>query len=400
MKHRFFVFLALLLFPVSVSAQDSAQPIDTIQTGSEVIITEPITRDALIAGGMISVEAPIAEDAYFFGGEVTITEPITGTLHIAGGTIRIEAPIAGDVLALGGDILLSSTIGGDVRIAGGTVRIEQTVAGNVALLGGEMILGPESVIQGSVVTTGGSTTLLGSIEGAAYIRSHEVMFNGTIGGDTMVRMMQADDDIIGADARFMGNFSYQSPRELADIPEERISGNVDYTTIPFAKKNTPAVGWFFRIVSLFGMLVVGLVLVTIAPKTVRKGIVSSIADPLPDVLWGIGVLIIVPLLALVLGITLIGIPLAVILFLIYGIALYCAQVVTGMVLGTYVCGLFQGKKSAKNGSLMIKMLIGVFVLWLVIGIPEIGWVLGIIATVWGMGIIIRMKRGVFEQVEG
>jgi len=121
----FIVFCITSLTPLNTFAFYAA-------ANEAVVIDEPITDDAYIAGDTVRIIAPISHDAYLAGGDVTVLSPVDDDLHITGGTVYIDAPISGDLFIFGGTVKLSrnSSVGGSLVVAAGTVSLDSPVAGD------------------------------------------------------------------------------------------------------------------------------------------------------------------------------------------------------------------------------------------------------------------------------
>jgi len=297
------------------------------------------------------------QDYFSFVAEVRVPEEGARDVVAAGGVVDVNNPVQDDVLAVGGTIIIQSPVGGDVRVAGNRVVIASDVSGNVAILAQTVEIASESSIAGSVEIRARDVVIDGTIIGDAHIVAETVAQNGTIGGA----------------------FAHD----------------------PIAKPNyeRSPIAWFFRIVSLFGMLVVGLVLVNIFPASLRRAVHASIKNPAKDLLWGLAALVAVPIAVLVLSLTIIGLPLGILLGLGYAAALYIAKILVGIVLGTYLWGAVRGRERAQKASVLGIMVLGVFVLWLVTGIPVIGGILKLVAILWGLGILVNLKIQAVKQIE-
>ncbi|MBI2051009.1 MAG: polymer-forming cytoskeletal protein [Parcubacteria group bacterium] len=298
-----------------------------------------------------------AKDYFSFVAEVRVPEEGARDVVAAGGVVDINNPVAQDVLALGGTVIIQSQVSGDVRLAGKRVVIASDISGNAAVLAQTVEIRPGSTIAGSMEIRAKDVVIEGTILGDAHIAAETLLQNGTIGG------------------------------ELTHDP----IGTPGYERSPIA--------WFFRIISLFGMLVTGLVLVSVTPLLVRYMVRESIKNPGRDILWGVAALALVPIAALVLSLTVIGFPLGVILGTSLFVALYIAKILVGIALGTYLIGAFRGREEAQKASLLWTMVLGIAVLWLVIGIPSIGWLLKLVALVWGLGMLVRLGFRLFKALE-
>ncbi|MBU0598046.1 hypothetical protein KKF61_03555 [Patescibacteria group bacterium] len=156
----------------------------------------------------------------------------------------------------------------------------------------------------------------------------------------------------------------------------------------FAKyKNFINSYWIYAIlVSLFGLLLVGTVIISLFPKPVRK-----ITDNLPSqlgmkILYGILFLIVIPIAAILLFVTAIGAPLAIIAIIIYALILYISKIFAGLWLGQKI--IVWLKKNTDNPDripLIWTMILGTTLVYLLSLISIIGNLISLFIAVWFLG---------------
>jgi len=296
------------------------------------------------------------EDFFRFSADIQLDEPVERDFVGAGGTVNIKESVSKDVFVAGGSIFIHGDVGGDVRAAGNVVEISSRVGGNIAVFGQVV-----EISEGAV------------IEGSARIRANKVILRGTI---------EKNADI---DAVEFEQYGF-------------VKGDLNYKKID-QKGSKGAFGWFFSLVGLFGMLIAGLVFVSVFPKTSRDIILSTTKNPLKDLAWGVAFIFLIPIACVVLMLTIIGFPVGLILIASYAIGLYFGQVVVGIILGTYIFGVFKGKAGANKFPLAWTMTFGIVVLWFIIGIPVFGWLIKLIALALGLGVLVRIKINLIKKIE-
>jgi hypothetical protein len=140
------LFTAMLLACILLLPATSAQARGL--TESQVIFGDDFT----LAAGEIQ-----DGDLAVFGGDVVIEEGavVNGSLAVIGGdaTIEADAAIEGDVALVGGDMDMDGSINGDVAIIGGQLTLGETalIDGDIATMGGELEKAPGATITGEVV---------------------------------------------------------------------------------------------------------------------------------------------------------------------------------------------------------------------------------------------------------
>src|SRR5256712_11573037 len=150
-----------------------------------------------------------------------------------------------------------------------------------------------------------------------------------------------------------------------------------------------------------GLLLVGLVVVTLAPQGSRE-VTQSVLRRFPlSILTGFILLVVVPLVALALAITLIGIPLAVAMMLLLAAVVYPSQMFVAAAIGRGLLSPIGGRK-VRPVSIHLMVAIGTLILALLFSIP-FGWLVRLLALVLGARAVGVAGGGVFgggEEVGG
>ena len=297
----------------------------------------PLPAPALetLSGGEVRVGQAIDDDVFASGGAITIDAPVD-SLIAAGGQITVNAPVKGDVIAAGGQITLNSDVGGKVVAAGGTVTLNGKVGTNAVLTGGDVTLGSESSVGRDAMISGGNVVNGGAVAGKLSVKSNTFTNQGSAGTlDVELR-----------------------PRSI------------------FAGTFLSVFGILFTV----GLLILGLVLIWVAPARFRVVERELTASPLLAVVIGFSGLVVGFILLVILAITLIGLPLAIFLGLLGGMALLLSTLFASSVLGRWIGTLLK-----KDLSGYVAFLIGFVVLNLLFRIPVAGFFLLVIAVSIGIG---------------
>lgn len=93
-------------------------------------------------------------------GNVTVAGVVTGDAAAIGGAVNISGKVEGDVAAIGGPVTLvqGGEVGGDLAAIGGPATIGGKVGGDVAAVGGPIDLDSTAAVGGDVATVGGPVT--------------------------------------------------------------------------------------------------------------------------------------------------------------------------------------------------------------------------------------------------
>ncbi len=232
-------------------------------------------------------------------GPITINGTANGDVVAVGSSVTIRGKVNGDVVALGGDAFVRGTVNGDLVAIGGNIDLDGTVSGDAVSLGGTITLSSTTEINGDLVAIGGS---LEKPEGAT-IHGEIVSLNPNLG--EMIRALS--DKIPG----IMGKLEDMD----IDVPHE---GKMHERHRRRHKDESPMDHFFnyiFFLLALGGLAVIHMLAALLFEKPTRR-----VAAALAGDFWkaaGFGLLAaicFIPLLAF-LGISIIGIPIIPLLFL-------------------------------------------------------------------------------------
>ncbi len=116
-----------------------------------------MSRSLALLLSCLALAAPVAaqDDSIRLGGHVDITHTVKGSLHAAGGMITVDAAIEGDASLAGGSITVNRAVKGNLNAAGGHVTINAPVGGDASIAAGTLELGPDARIAGKLAFHGG-----------------------------------------------------------------------------------------------------------------------------------------------------------------------------------------------------------------------------------------------------
>jgi hypothetical protein len=137
------------------------------------------------------------------------------------------------------------------------------------------------------------------------------------------------------------------------------------------------------IVSTFFFLLIGALCILLWPNLFER-VVRGMQHA-PGATWAKGVLIffVTPVVLILLCITILGIPLAVIGGFCYVLLFLVGRLFVGMYLGYELVN--EKRFAHKTKQDIIYFIVGFVILSLAMSAPYIGWLIGILASIWGMG---------------
>jgi hypothetical protein len=183
---------------------------------------------------------------------------------------------------------------------------------------------------------------------------------------------------IGEAAEIGGTLSYKSGPE-AIIETENIKGEIlkkDPEISQQQKFNFSSL--FYSLLSLFVLSIILRSLFKEQLKKIKRTIIEKNIK-----LSGFGSLLLfaTPIIILLLMISIIGLPIAIIALIIWGLILYLSKIAVAMALGDYI---FRKLKKQKIHA-YVRILLGLIIVCVAVRIPYIGWIFSLLISILGMG---------------
>lgn len=330
----------------------------------------------------------VSDNLYVAGGNVSLSSVVSGDLYTAGGNILISETVSEDVLVLGGAVTILGDVVGDLRVVGGNVLIAGNVSGEVIAIGGTVTIPSGVLISGDVVSLGGVVSIEGDVLGDVKIFGGVASINGNVKGDVSVKVDEKFS--IGSGAHIEGAVIYQSQTtEALSVDEAAIVvGEITYKE-GWTKRGNADGETILGIISAFvfmkvvTLILLALVLVGLFKRFSHGVVVNVVQSPLRMLGKGFVTLVVTPVLALLLCVTLLGAPFAVIIMFSFGILLVLSALYASVVVGAWV-----SKVLKKSDELIItwKNIVGGVLLLLMISfIPLIGFIVGVCVFLLTLG---------------
>ncbi|MDO8653943.1 MAG: polymer-forming cytoskeletal protein [Undibacterium sp.] len=371
-----FVFVAGGFFTASTFIPAYAQtPNSTAETHATT--TSFISRNVFNAGSVVRPVTTVEGDFVAVGGKIIVDQYVKGDAALAAGSVNVRAPIGDDLRVAAADVILESAIGGELFAAAGSIALTKTAR-----------------IATAVSLFAGDVTIDGNIDGPLKVHAKKIVLNGEVNGDARLVAEQIE---LGPTARISGILSYgtSSHLKLAD-------GAIVGGAITREERNASARGEDFelgwnrhremsgpsRTVSAFTFLALlscATVFLLIFPTFSTRVSARISTSPWLVLMAGIGSLLSLPVLAVLLFITIFGIPLGIML-----LGLYPVLLLTGYVMGVFFVSRRAQMAMRKDQYSSFATTIGFFSLALVLVmlfgyLPFVGTLLILLLTIAGAG---------------
>lgn len=292
------------------------------------------------------------------GGVVVVgpNETVDG-LQVFAGSVVVEGTVDGDLQVFAGDVSIDGTVNGDAQVFGGSVTLSGTVDGELEVAGGSIVLTRNAIVRGPVRLSGSSVTVEGTIDAPVALAGESV--------------------VIGDSAYINGDLTYDAGTFTNQGTVTGVVRHEELRGAPARATWTPrillAVYWF--LVSLL----VGALLLRLFPGFADATVARAREEPVMNTVYGLAAVVAAPFALLLLILSIVGAPLAVL-----AAFLAVPVVVAATVYGAYVLGVVALERMEREGRWRA-LLLGVAV-WSFAGlVPAIGPALQLLLTLLALG---------------
>ncbi|HUS26385.1 MAG TPA: polymer-forming cytoskeletal protein [Nevskiaceae bacterium] len=282
----------------------------------------------------------IDSSLYSAGQNVDIAGTINGDVYCAGQNVTVDADVHGDVLCTGQNVTINGTVDGNVRVAGQTVHIGANVIHSLSVIGQTVTLEPKANVGQDITVAASSATLKGAIGRDVIATGSELTLNSTVARNVK---FSGDTVRLQSGTVVAGYLDYTSKRNAVIADSASVKGAVHHTK-PTAEQRGiwRGFGLLFFMLALVAIVVLTLAAVLLAPQALHKTTETARRSLAPSLLTGLLAGLAVPVLLIGMALTLVGIPLAMLLFVLWiGVCLLSVPV------AAYFTGRLVRKKSKK-----------------------------------------------------
>ncbi len=355
------VVFSFLFISVSPTLAKVVANQDAVFTVSQ---SEVINDDLFVSAKVVQVDGVVNGDVFAGAETVNISGVINGSLHIGAGILNLSGVVKGNIYVGAGNVKITQlNAGGSIVAGSGDFSIDKA-----SVVGGSIIVGAgnasiDSVVKRNVIMGAGNAVI-----GPNTKIAKDLYY--AIGDERQELIIPSSATISGAVHKSVSNFD---SRRAEAVKQEVISAVK-------AARISAAIGGFL------GALLVGYLYLYFF-----KNHFFGSSELVGKHFWkSLGVGLMVSILALptfiILLMTIVGIPLAGILFLILLVYLYLAKIVVGFALGKWITE----KLNWTGISVFLTFAFGLIIIYILKFIPVVSALTGL-AVLWsGLGALVIM----------
>ncbi len=347
-----------------------------IRAGDDVAVgdSEEIGDDVLLMGRNVRVSGAVLHDVIAFGEDISIVGPVGGSVTAVGRRVDVVGHVGHSLKAAGSEISIDGEIGGNAMLAGATVR-----AAGTAKVGKDLMLCADEA------------TILGAVDGGMRALCSRLDVAGKIKGDVGAQVREI---IVRPEAEIGGDLRYESLEEGQISPKATIGGRKLWKQprahVRRSLRSTVAGKIAFAVWSILALGLLGTIMIAVSPRGVARVATLTYASFGWSLLWGFVFLVCLPVAAILVMITVIGLPSGILGLILYGVLLYVGRIFCACALGRLI---LRGGRRESRGLLIGATFLGVSILTIATGIPFVGWAIGLLAVILGAGaVLVSLKR--------
>jgi cytoskeletal protein CcmA (bactofilin family) len=367
---------ALLLIAAAGAASGPAYGLQLrIDEETRVDSSEVIEESMLLTGDRVHVDGVIEGDLIASAERVTIRGTVEGSLYVLTRELEIEGSVEG-------------SIHGAVE----STRIDGEVRGSMYELGRSVVVGPGGRVGRDVSLLAERAVLDGEVGRDLVFAGDELDVDSKVGRNVQVHA--AERIVLGKNADIAGDLE-AGVKDEGDIERAegaRIGGELrllpreDLGDLYRSAYRDPWV-WLAHGLSLVAAFLFGLLLYALAPQ-LFAGELHTAPQFFRALGYGFLVAVATPVAIVLMALTVVGIPVAVLTLFVFVVAFYTSEIVVGAWIGTSLLPPADRSLYAFGRALFA----GLAILTLAMHIPYLGPPVAIVAVLLGLGLILGRAR--------
>ncbi|HEV2177650.1 MAG TPA: zf-HC2 domain-containing protein [Terriglobia bacterium] len=378
----FGILLALIVTSVRFFAKHHPMSLAVLAgLGLVVLMAQPASAIERRKGNVVSVAAgeTVQDSLLATGDTVDIVGNVNGNLFAACQRMTVRGDVKGDVVSFGQIVQIEGTVEGNVYAWAETVTISGHVTGSV--FGWTQTVTVESGGRVDMdVTSGGEDLRVdGNVGRNVSFLGASTELKGAVGGNFQAYAGQV---AVLSSSRIGGSLeAHVDKKEQVDIePGATIAGKTDIRLKEKPRsKYTERSFYFWQAIELVAALILGLLVFWLFP-TLFGARIATAGALLRELGIGFLILIATPIAAIIAGITLVGLPVAILSLMAWIAGCYLAKVFVAAWIGRTIV-----PSRPAVGSSALGLLLGLAIIFVAVNLPYVGGWLWLLVLLVGLG---------------
>jgi cytoskeletal protein CcmA (bactofilin family) len=311
----------------------------------------------------------------------TIDGTVRGDVIVYGSDVTINGTIEGDLIGFGDRVWIQGMVQGDMRFGAiESITIDGEIGRSLNTLARRVALGPKGRVGGNWLALAESIDLMGEVGRGVLAAATNLHVSGRVARDVVINGTSVT---VGSTAKITGELRVSGQNPPTVQPGASV-GEVKFINVEPPVKRDPLLGiTFFAVMRLVGFVLLGLLLAKVGPR-----FYSAFAHQASGRFWstfgiGVALLVAVPVVAIILGVTVMGLPAAIMVI----VPLYLAGMYVGQMLVAGWIGrlIFSRVRPEARISPTWLFLLGTILLTLLTRLPFLGFPIAVISLALALG---------------
>ncbi|HUO35175.1 MAG TPA: hypothetical protein VMU43_09295 [Candidatus Acidoferrum sp.] len=303
---------------------------------------------------------------------------VDGDLIVWSRDVVVNGHVKGDILGFAEELTVNGPVDGNVRVFAQTLSLQSSVARNVTAWCRDIDLNEKSSVNGTVTLGGANLNLNGAVTGDGLLFGDTIDIGGSMGHDLLIR---AGNFSIGPQAQIQGHVKYNGRNQPVVSSSAKLAYPIQVNIVKRNyRPNYAAPEYYWHEVLFWGArFLFGLVILLLAPGFFFD-VESSLKRYAPA--SGVGVLFLcaVPVIAVLVCLTVVGLGIGIASILLYIVIAYSGRVFVGAWLGEKILGATPGA-----GHAIARLALGLALIQAATMLPFLGILISVLAAIWGVG---------------
>jgi len=381
-RHRMIVGAwVVLLFSASLMTPSTAEALERRYSEGTITITSAETIDdtLVVSADTVVIEGAVNGDLFAFARKIIVSGPVKGNLVAFAESVNLTGEVSGMVMTAGSTIVTDeSTIGGDFWSGAGNITI-----------------GKDTKIAGNATLATETASMAGQVGRDAHLFGESFDIQGSVNEDLVVYAKRIN--LLGG-AHIFGNLSFHTNNKenLELAPTATVDGEIEFLerSDSFQTQSKYLTGKFYlqQLLWIISAFVFGYITLRLFPA-LRDVTLYGDMEGVKTAGIGLLAMISLPIVAVLVAVTFIGIPVAIIGFISWLLIMYISKIVLASVIGQMIFS-----DSERQDSLVITLLAGLAIVLVASNIPVIGGVISFVMVIVGSGLIIQLLAEYISDV--
>ena len=331
-------------------------------------------------------EGAILENETWIGCEKAVVSGVLkNDLFLAAQNAQLNGSYEMDLWAAAQEIVYAGTCAGHVRLTAKSISFSGSAQDNVICAASTVDITSDAQITGDVLLFAENALFQGQLNGELTIYATSVTLGGVINGSIRI---YANDIVVMPSAVIEGDLKYLSTKDLFLDSSVKLGGSLEKIQIIAApvKEKSWSDAFLYQAFFYMSALIAGLVWIFLFPTLSMCAVSATRESMLKCFLIGLAVLFGIPAILMMLFVSLLGIPLALLLTVAYASLIYVAKVISAYTVGLMVLRRASTQPLLQNAFTVLSA--GMLCIYLPAVVPSLSFFIWILTTCCGLGALV------------